>query len=207
MLRSVCFLAVVVGVVGTPFLHSEEASSDPSHQCSNSKAVQPFAFPVFKQCDPRWGSDEMVTTTVCKVGCLMSSISSALNGRGYTLDGAAADPGTLNAWLRKNDGYDGSNDLKESVIPLISPQHMSWNCTWCGAYRTPAALKPSDVQQWITEGRIVIANVDAGHHFVLVTGYDPKNSSHFYVNDSGFARNCYPYSEVVGWRVFEMDVQ
>jgi hypothetical protein len=27
----------------------------------------------------------------------------------------------------------------------------------------------------------------------------------FYVNDSGFDRNCYPYAEMIGYRVFKMD--
>ena len=32
-----------------------------------------------------------------------------------------ADPGTLNKWLIGNGGYDGGNDLEESVVPKIDP--------------------------------------------------------------------------------------
>ena len=49
-----------------------------------------------KQCDPRWGNDTMVTTTICAVGCLMSSTSMALAGHGITVAGSLATPGTLN---------------------------------------------------------------------------------------------------------------
>jgi hypothetical protein len=38
----------------------------------------------------------MVTTTICAVGCLMSSTSMALAGHGITVAGSLATPGTLN---------------------------------------------------------------------------------------------------------------
>ncbi len=64
------------------------------------------SYPTFKQCDDRWGSNVMGSNgdTVCQVGCLMSSISAALNGHGIQVDGADANPGSLNKWLRAHDG-------------------------------------------------------------------------------------------------------
>ena len=79
----------------------------------------PAGYPLFKQCDPAWGDDIMVTKTICSVGCLMSSVSDGLAGWNISIpDGDAAvdaNPGTLNTWLQKNDGYDDSNDLIEEV--------------------------------------------------------------------------------------------
>lgn len=52
-----------------------------------------WAPPLYRQCDPRWGSNEMGTTgkgersTICLEGCAMSSVSSALAGLGVQLDG------------------------------------------------------------------------------------------------------------------------
>ena len=40
----------------------------------------PHDYPLYKQCDSRWGSDIIVSKTVCQVGCLMSSISMGLAG-------------------------------------------------------------------------------------------------------------------------------
>ena len=52
--------------------------------------------------------------------------------------------------------------------------------------------------------RIVIANVMQGEHFVLIVGYRSDNDT-LIVNDSGFNRNSYSYSnDVVGWRLFDM---
>lgn len=45
----------------------------------------PFKYPLYKQCDPRWGGDIIESTTVCKVGCLMSSVSMALAGKNITI--------------------------------------------------------------------------------------------------------------------------
>ena len=33
-------------------------------------------------------------------------------------------PGTLNAWLRDNSGYDDSNDLYEAAVQEIDPEHI-----------------------------------------------------------------------------------
>lgn len=68
------------------------------------------SYPVFKQCDPAWGSDEMGTagngerSTICGEGCAMSSTSMALNGLGITIDGISANPQSLNAWLERTPG-------------------------------------------------------------------------------------------------------
>lgn len=54
-------------------------------------------------------------------------------------------------------------------------------------------------------GQPVIANVMAGRHFVLVVGWDASDSDTLYINDPGFDRDTYSYSnDVVGWRLFTM---
>jgi hypothetical protein len=53
------------------------------------------------------------------------------------------------------------------------------------------------------QNRIVIANVMHGRHFVLVVGI--MNDDVLYVNDPGFNRTTYSYTnDVVGWRIFDM---
>lgn len=80
-------------------------------------SVIPKQYPLYKQCDSRWGSDLIYTETVCAVGCLMSSTSMALGGHDITVSGQSANPGDLNAWLKTNHGYI-QNDLIESVVPV-----------------------------------------------------------------------------------------
>jgi hypothetical protein len=35
----------------------------------------------------------------------MTSLSMALAGKGFTIDGAPVNPKTFNQWLKQNDGY------------------------------------------------------------------------------------------------------
>ena len=41
----------------------------------------------FLQCDGRWKNNLIATKTICAVGCLMSSVSMALNDMGKTCSG------------------------------------------------------------------------------------------------------------------------
>jgi|SaaInlStandDraft_6_1057023.scaffolds.fasta_scaffold57087_1 hypothetical protein len=75
----------------------------------------PKIYPLYKQCDPKWGKDVIVHETICEVGCLMSSISMSLAGNGITINGSRANPGSLNKWLQEHNGYDNSDDLEEDV--------------------------------------------------------------------------------------------
>ena len=161
--------------------------------------------PLFKQCNATWADDLMDDKTVCEVGCLMSSVSMALRGRAIVVDGAGADPGTLNAWLRANGGYDGSNDLIESVVPRIAPDGV---VVWPDdGMHTTRDLSVEDLRAYLDAGRVVILNVDAGHHFVLLVGVDDDGDT-LLVNDPGFTRSAYSYlADVVGFRIFDMQPQ
>ena len=165
----------------------------------------PYHYPLFKQCNSSWGNDVMVTTTICKVGCLMSSTSMALAGNGILIDDSIpANPGSLNSWLRKNDGYDKSNDFEENVLPNVTS---SGKVIWPkdGMHRSND-LQLETVQLYLEQGRVMIANVLNGSHFVLVVGWVDEYPDLMLVNDPGFERTNYSYSQdIVGWRIFDMD--
>jgi hypothetical protein len=163
-------------------------------------------YPRYMQCDPRWGDNKMGTDgdTVCKVGCLMSSISSAIAGTGIWVNNQTSTPGTLNAFLRAHDGYEnGTSDLRESKIPLVAPGRISWPSD---GMHTTNDIPFDTIKKYLNQQtpRIVIANVMSGRHFVLVVGYRADGDT-LVVNDSGFPGNVYSYSkDVVGWRIFDM---
>jgi hypothetical protein len=50
-------------------------------------------YQMYKQCDPRWGNDPLgiSSETICKSGCLISSVSMALSGVGQVFN-----PGRIN---------------------------------------------------------------------------------------------------------------
>lgn len=164
--------------------------------------VIPKQYPLFKQCDSRWGSTLMQTETICAVGCLMSSTSMAIGGHNITIGRNISDPATLNYFLQTHGGYAGDNDMDESVVPQVDPSHISWPAD--GMHRTND-IPLATIQGYLRAGRPVIANVMKGQHFVLVIGWDAAQPDTLYVNDPGFSTLTYSYSsDVVGWRLFDM---
>ena len=168
----------------------------------------PKSYPLWKQCDPRWGGERMINLTVCQVGCLMSSISMALAGHGIqipiNMSGKKAhlwsDPGTFNSWLKSNGGYEDGDDLDEAAVPAVAPGKVVWPKD---GMHTRNDIPYIALIGMLTK-RVLIANVMAGRHFVLVVGTSPDGDT-LYVNDPGFSTTSYSYSkDVVGWRIFDM---
>eukprot|EP00042_Codosiga_hollandica_P028586 m.151051 g.151051 ORF g.151051 m.151051 type:complete len:357 (+) comp52812_c0_seq2:78-1148(+) len=174
------------------------------YQVSSSppQTETPREYPLFLQCDPAWGNNLMQTSTICEVGCLMSSVSMALNSYAIPVNGSPANPGTLNTWLQQNGGYEGDNDLDEAAVPMVSPSRITWPID--GMHRTND-LPMSTIRAYLLRERVVIANVDNGAHFVLVTGYSFADDDTLFINDPYFNVTSYSYSsDVVGWRIFDM---
>jgi hypothetical protein len=168
---------------------------------ASANVTIPFAYPLVKQCGTTWSDDLMDTKTVCQVGCLMSSTSMGLAGTGILIDNVHSDPGSLNSWLKNNNGYDGSNDLIESIVPNIDPSRITWPAD---AMHRTNDLPYATVVDYLKAGRIVIGNVHNGGHFVLLTGYSEDGDT-FGVNDSGFDVDTYSYTnDIVGYRIFDM---
>jgi hypothetical protein len=139
-------------------------------------------YPLFKQCDSRWGNEELGTSgdTICKSGCLLSSIAMGLSGTGHSFD-----PGQLNKWLKANGGISGYqiNYGKLSEIGL-------------GYDGTCAS---SEVKTKIDQGKVVCMNVHDGGHWVLGYAY---SGSTIMVNDPGYSTTSYSLSEVGNSHVF-----
>jgi hypothetical protein len=170
---------------------------------NSSSAVIPFPYPLFSQCDPAWGNDLMDTKTICQVGCLMSSTAMAIAGSKIAIppNAVSSNSGTLNAWLKANGGYDGSNDLIESVVQKIDPARIVWPSD---AMHTTNDLPYSTIKSYLSQGRVVVANVNGGHHFVLTVGFSDDGDT-LTVNDPGYDKSTYSYSkDVVGWRIYDM---
>jgi SH3-like domain-containing protein len=144
------------------------------------------AFPLFKQCDGRWGNDRLGSSTVCRIGCLMSSVSMALAGLGRSIDGAGSNPGVLNRYLSSHGGYQGDLFIWGSVS--------RFGLGYIGQFRDKNQLAT-----YFRQGKVVILNVRNGGHWVLCTGV---TGSGFTVNDPGFNVGSYSFGEVVLGGVF-----
>lgn len=135
-------------------------------------------YPLYKQCDPQWGSHQLGTSskTICQAGCLMSSAAMALSGTGHT-----HNPGSLNTWLKEHGGY-VSGDL--FVWGSISPLGLHYE----------GKVSNSQIKAELDKGKVVIVNVHNGGHWVLAHGHSGDN---ILVNDPGYSTTSYTLSQIV----------
>jgi hypothetical protein len=69
---------------------------------------------MYKQCDGRWGGQELGTCagdTICRSGCALSSVAMMLASRGV-----AIDPGSLDSWLTQHGGYSGGCNIAWGAV-------------------------------------------------------------------------------------------
>jgi hypothetical protein len=136
------------------------------------------SYPLYKQCDAKWGSEQLGTSsnTICKAGCLMSSVSMALSGIGKNYN-----PSSLNAWLKGHGGY-VSGDLY--VWGSVSSLGLSY----------VGKIANSAIGSNLDANNIVILNVHGGAHWVLATGHSGSSIS---VNDPGYSTSAYNLADIV----------
>jgi hypothetical protein len=156
----------------------------PGSQCRQNKK-----HPHFRQCDDRWRNDKLgSSSTICKVGCLITSISMALNGNGKRINGNIPDPKNFNQFLMKNNGYQGNNFLWYSIGSL--------GVRYVGQLRDIASIRKA-----VCENKIVTMNVDKGAHWVLAIGVNSNGS--FEILDPSRPRSSLPASEVLRAGVYD----
>jgi len=136
------------------------------------------SYPLYKQCDSRWGSEQLGTSsnTICKAGCLMSSVAMALSGTGHTYT-----PSTLNTWLKGHGGY-------------VSGDLFVWGSVNSLGIKYIGKVANANIASSLAAGHIVILNVHNGGHWVLATSMNGNTIS---VNDPGYSTASYSISEIV----------
>jgi len=143
---------------------------------------------LFKQCDSRWASEQLgnsTTDTICAAGCAMSSVAMMLNTKG-----AALDPSSFNTWLIHNGGYVSGCDIIWSKADSFGKTKFQ------GIEKAAEA----DICNGVKAGHGVIANVNGGHHWVLITGC--RGGGVFDVNDPGYNRATYSMGDIVQEAVY-----
>ena len=172
--------------------------------CSAAPFI-PYSYPLFLQCDAAWGKDKMGgDATVCQQGCAMSCVSMFVNGRNFTLPtGQSSNPGSLNAWLKANQGYkciagNCNNLVLDAPNRLAPPGHITF------VSETEKPEDPLQVLQGLHQGMVYIAHVRNRSHFVLVLGMDPENPSTLLVNDPYYKTDSYPYAEVSDFIIYQV---
>jgi hypothetical protein len=144
-----------------------------------ASGVLGITFPLYNQCDSRWGQDQLGTSskTICSSGCLVSSAAMALYGVGNT----SINPGTLNKWLISNGGYSQGNLFVWTSINKLGVSFIGF-------------FNNSAIKSLLDQGKILILNVRNGGHWVLATRISGDT---IYVNDPGYSVSSYTLSQVV----------
>lgn len=135
-------------------------------------------YPLYKQCDSRWGSEQLGTSsnTICKAGCAMSSCAMGLAGTGHSYN-----PSTLNKWLTSNGGY-------------VSGDLLVWGSLGKIGLNFEGKVANSQIKAKLDAGKVVVCNVHNGGHWVLAYAYSGDN---IMVNDPGYSTTSYSLSQIV----------
>lgn len=134
-------------------------------------------------------------------GCAMTSISMALNGYGYKVEGKESDPGALNQWLVNNYGYEcAGGDCNNLVLQQV--QKLNASILYKGE-PTASTLGLDGALFLIKEGNVLIAHVRNRTHFVLVDGYDDERQA-FSVLDPFYDTSYYSFANISDFIVYEM---
>ena len=108
---------------------------------------------IFFKGDSTWKDDVLGSdSTICKVGCLMSSVSMALKGRGKTVNGQSSNPRVLNNYLRANSGYYGNLFIWGAVAKF-------------GFSYVGIITDINQIKSYICQNKVVILNVKNGNHW------------------------------------------
>lgn len=136
------------------------------------------SYPLYKQCDSRWGSEQLGTSanTICKAGCLMSSVAMALTGCGKSYT-----PSTLNTWLKGHGGYVSGDLFVWASVNALGLSYIG-------------KVSNANIAKELGANSIVILNVHNGGHWVLATSI---SGTTIQVNDPGYSTTSYQMSEIV----------
>jgi hypothetical protein len=180
----------------------------------DSKWVFPMGnFTHYSQCDHKWGTHYMGNKTICEVGCFMSSVSSAVHDHGIKFQvkpfgemPVTSNPGTLNQWLRENNGYEVNLFKSDEVYKLCLHFPERPCLAEYAVLHDTNALTPEIVHDLLSNYVTLLANVHDGQHFVRIVGYHKDFPDAVYAMDPGFHRVIYSLKhDIVGWRVFAFE--
>ncbi len=149
-----------------------------------------LSYDLYRQCDSRWGNDKYgplsSTVTICQSGGFLSSLAMLLDDCDQDLYGFDVNPGTLNQWLRNNNGYTGSGS---SITLYVDATDKLSNGVKYDAFTQNTAT----MQYYMDKGDAAILCLDAGVRCVLGYGYSGQT---FFVMDPLQSRTSVRASEV-----------
>ena len=144
------------------------------------------AYDLQTQCDSRWGSDQLGVagnSTICTTGGAVSSLAILLDDCDQDLYGFDVNPGSLNRWLKANNGFTNGNQLVWTRTDSLSN----------GVKYIATTSSVDSIKYYLDSGDAAILKVSEEPHYVLGYGYI---GSTYFVLDPRNQRRSYKTSEV-----------
>lgn len=142
----------------------------------------------WQQCGGSWGNHRIGSSTVCHIGCLLTSITTGLRAHGVQLPGHGLnyDPGVMADWWSAHGGFTGNLVIHTTVSKISG----------ASSYLGQDHLSSDQLIAKLKAGITCIANVNNGGHWVIIIGFNHAEPGVFKVRDSGAGRDTFRISEM-----------
>ena len=143
-------------------------------------------YELLRQCDGRWGNDILGTgtQTICQLGGALTSVAMVLDDCDTALYGFDVNPGSLNRWLKENNGFTNGNQIVWSATNKLSN----------GVQFITVTSGATSINNYLDRGDAAILKVSDEPHYVLAFGY---SGTTYFVFDPRDLRRSYKTSEVI----------
>ncbi len=144
-------------------------------------AASTLAFPMFKQCDPRWGNETLSSAatcaeTLCTFGGAVTCLAMMLDDCDQEVYGEEVNPSNLNIWLRNNNGFAANCAMYFDKTDLLG-----------GVNFVAKTSSITTLKYYLDLNDIAMVHIRDGH-YAMAFGY---TGSTFFVNDPKETRNTY----------------
>ena len=122
--------------------------------------------PKWKQFDPKWKNNLLVSQTIGQVGCAMTSIAICMRMTGLTKSDFS--PAVLNDYLRTHSGYTSENCIYWNAMANYID---SWKWVRTESLAGSNNDKIKQIKQLLNDGYYLVIAVKNEGHWVAATGY------------------------------------
>jgi len=151
--------------------YENAGATDIASNCTLVNGAVVGDFTNWKQCDPNWGSTPLGDTTLCDVGCLVTSTAIQIASSGTEILIDDFNPGTFLKHISSHGGLSGNMFTWTGWHEIVP----NFSCT-SGIHLTgDKQSKANQILDKINEGNYVILGVRNEGHWVAVNYVDGEN--------------------------------
>ncbi len=150
-------------------------------------------YELLRQCDFRWSNDLVGfgSERICAAGSATTCVAMVLEECEQELYGWDVNPGSLNRWLKENNGYVDQNKIVWSATNKLST----------GVQFVTLTSGADSIKNYLDRGNAAILRVSDEPHYVLGTSYTGTSIN---VLDPRNVRRSYKFSEVLDAAIYSV---